>query len=213
MTVFEPYRLLPRAITDVCRQKYLDWELLILQDGEVPGEEAVDEFKRESDTTRMTGFMPAHIVSATTPVLGAGHRIELISLPRAEGCFGNVGRHKAMEQSQGDYICWVNHDNQISPDFLRAHKENIYRTPGCISLVSIDYWKGSIYHGVFPRAGELIFRHVDMLCYALPLDVAKEVDAFGPDMEDSGAADWITLQRAMEIAPVERSLGIVGTHF
>ena len=51
MTVFEPFGLLPRAMMNVCRQEYADWELLLVIDGPAPKgrfapKKAVDQLRR-----------------------------------------------------------------------------------------------------------------------------------------------------------------------
>ena len=123
MTVFEPFDLLPRAMTSVCRQEHTEWELLVVVDGPPP---AGPLAPRQVVEQMRTSF--------------PRNRFGLWELPRAAGCYGNVGRHFALQQARGDYVCWVNHDNLISPRDLAADAENANKTPGCLSIVDIDLW-------------------------------------------------------------------------
>ena len=194
MTVFGSFELLPRAMMNVCRQEYADWELLLVVDGPSPQgrfapKTAVDQLRRHFPDKR----------------------IDIWELPRAEGCHGNVGRRFALDQAGGDYVCWVNHDNLIAPSYLAVHAANIEKTPGCLSVVDVDLWVGDRYHGVYPR--RLARSKIDLLCFAVPLATAKEVDAFGGTIAKVYAADWTTFAACQKILPIEHNHSVVGTHF
>ena len=194
MTAFDTYCFLPRAIACVLQQEHVDWELLLVCDGPTPS----DDFDPERMLARARRRAP-------------GRRMECWRLPRAEGCYGNVARRFALEQATGDYVCWVNHDNLIAPRYLAAHAENIRKSPGCVSVVDIAYWRNAVPHGPFPRA--LRRSRIDLLNFAAPTELCRRVDAFGDGMSREYAADWRVFDALRRLAPVERRAGIVGTHF
>jgi glycosyltransferase involved in cell wall biosynthesis len=194
MTVFETFSLLPRALSCVAQQTLADWELLVVVDGPAPLRE----------------FAPLHLVRQMRKALPR-RRIDVWELPRSEGCHGNVGRNFALDQARGDYVCWVNHDNLIAPGYLAAHQENIDRRPGCLSVVDVDLWKRDRFHGRYPR--RYAASQIDLLCFAIPLAVAREVNAFGGAMSRVYAADWLTFNACRKLIPIEHNRKIVGTHF
>lgn len=194
MTVFRPFELLPRALNCLFRQQYTDWELLLVVDGPAPE----GPFAPRRCLEQMRRRLP-------------GRRLQLWHLPRAEGCYGNVGRHHGLRQARGDYICWVNHDNLISPQYLSAHAENIRKRPGCLSVVDVDLWVGDRYHGVYPRA--LARSRIDLLCFAVPVETARRVDAFGGAMKGVYAADWLVFDACRKLLPIEHNRRVVGAHF
>jgi hypothetical protein len=132
-------------------------------------------------------------------------------LPRAEGSYGNVARNFALAHAAGEYVCWVNHDNLIFPQYLAAHAANIRKTPGCVSVVDVDYWINDRPHGRYPR--RLARSRIDLLNYAVPLAVARQVDAFGGASSRVYAADWIVFDACRRLCPVEHNPVLVGAHF
>ena len=194
MTVFEPYALLPRALACVLAQTHAEWELLVIVDGPAP----------------RRGFAPKRVVGQLHARFGE-RRVEVRHLPRAAGCYGNVGRSAGLSEARGEYVCWVNHDNLIAPDYLAAHHENAKRTPGCVSVVDIDLWKGDRYYGCFPR--RLAASKIDLLCFAVPTELARRVNAFGGNAARVYAADWLVFDACRRLAPVEHTRRLVGTHF
>lgn len=195
MTVFRTFEFVPRAVACVLNQELASWELLIVVDGAVPEDEK-ERFDRLLTSAR-SGF--------------PRHRIEVFETPRAEGCWGNRARRFALSQARSDYIAWVNHDNLIFPNFLATHAANIARSPGCVSVVDIDYWRDERRQGRFPRA--LARSRIDLLNFAVPVEVAREVDAFGEAMERVYAADWLTYRACAARRPVERVCTVTGVHF
>ena len=194
MTVYDSFHFLPRALSFVVQQIHTNWELLIVVDGESP-------------TTR---FDPRRLIQQ----LRRHHtkqRIGVWELPRAEGCHGNVGRNFCLQQATGDYVCWINHDNLITPDYLTAHRENIEKTPGCLSVVDIHLWEQDRYRGRYPR--RMAVSHIDLLCFAVPTQTALEVNAFGGRAERVFAADWLTFHACQKLLPIEHNHRLVGTHF
>ena len=99
MTVFDSFHLLPRALSCVVQQVNTNWELLIAVDGESP-------------TNR---FAPRRLVQQIRRH-HTKQRIDVWELPREKGCYGNVGRNFCLQRATGDYVCWINHDNLITPD-------------------------------------------------------------------------------------------------
>ena len=194
MTVFESWHFLPRALSCVMQQDYPHWELILAVDGPAqPGP-----------------FSPQQLVHQVRRQT-APRRVEILSLPRAEGCFGNVGRHRALDHATGDYVCWVNHDNLIAPQYLSAHARNVAESPGCLSVVDIDLWKQGRYFGRYPR--RFAVNQIDLLCFAVPLATARAVNAFGGDATTVYAADWLTFDACQKLLPVKHNRQLVGTHF
>ncbi len=196
MTVFDTFDFFPRALACVAWQEHTDWELLVMVDGDVPPgcpdpESIVREFRRRHPLAQ---------------------RIEVHRLPRAEGCFGNVARNAALNHASGDYVCWINHDNLVTPGYLTAHMANIRRRPGCVSVVDIWLWAKGRFHGRYPRA--LRRSGIDLLCFAVPLETARAVDAFGGASAKEYAADWTVFAACRDRLPVEHNRGaVVGVHF
>lgn len=194
MTVYEPWELLPRALACLGQQTWPYWELWLLIDGPCP--------TGEYDPRRIVHSFRRHQPQ---------HAVELCELPRAAGCFGNVSRHAGLKFATGDYVCWINHDNLIAPDYLATHAANIAQSPGCVSVVGIDYWRGGVCHGPFPRA--LSRSRIDLLNFSVPTTLARQVQAFGPANQERYAADWDTFAACRLLAPVVQTHRIVGTHF
>ena len=194
MTVFEPFDLLRRALSCVVQQRHAEWELLLLVDGPMP--------ERRDNPEHLARQLRRH---------APNNRIEVAALPRAEGCWGNVGRRHGLDLARGEYVCWINHDNLIAPDYLSAHAENIENKPGCLSVVEVDLWKGDRFFGRYPR--RLAASKIDLLCFAVPLQTARDVDAFGEAMQRVYAADWLVFDACRKRLPVVERRGVVGTHF
>ncbi len=135
------------------------------------------------------------------------NRMEIWQLPRAAGCFGNVGRNFALNHVRGDYVCWINHDNLVTPQYLIAHLKNIEKRPGCLSVVDIDLWISCRYPRRFAQS------QIDLLCFAVPLTIARRVNAFGGESSRVYAADWSTFDNCRRLLPIEYNRQIVGTHF
>ena len=117
-------------------------------------------------------------------------------------------------------MVWFNHDNLIAPHFLGAHAAHFVEDPRCISLVGVDLWQKGRFRKRLPEwnpASATVRRlqagRVDLLNYALPRDLALEIDAFGPAMETRYAADWITLEACLSRAPLRVSETVAGVHF
>lgn len=195
MTVFESWDLLPRAVACVMQQDYPHWELILAVDGPAPTQE----------------YSPRQMVHQLHRLLPK-KRVELLELPRSPGCWGNVGRHEALRHARGDYVCWVNHDNLITARYLSAHVENIREAAGpCVSVVDIEWWQNDRYRGRLPQAWRS--GKIDLLCYAIPLTTAREICAFGPEMQTVYAADWLVFDRSRSRLPVIQNQIVVGTHF
>jgi len=194
MTVHETWFHLPRALSAVLQQTCPDWELILVSDGAVESSEYAP--------VKLFQQIRRHHPHAD---------LQFLEIEPAPGCFGNRARHRGMHQAKGDYICWVNHDNLIHPDYLETHLLNFVQSPYCLSVVDIELWKDHVYRGRFPQS--LRRSRIDLLNIALPLKTALEIDAFGPACERIYAADWSLFQAASEKLEVEWTHKIVGTHF
>lgn len=194
MTVFETYELLKRAGQSVIWQSNPSWELLVIADGPSSKEQ---EFA-QSTIRQLILNRPEN-------------RIELHSLNLAPGCHGNVARNHALNLARGEYICWVNHDNLIHPEYLASHQYNFDQNPNCLSVVDIDLWIGNRYHGIYPRAFQR--SKVDLLCFSMPTRTAKQINAFGGTASNVYAADWIAFDAAHKKLPILHQQKTVGVHF
>lgn len=192
MSVWQPWHLVQQSMACVLCQSHRDWELIVVSDG---GAEDV--------------------VHKTADILGrkSKKRVEMATAPRREGIWGNHARRMGLDYCQGDYVCWVNHDNIVFPDYLAAHAKLVEDSPGCVSVVRLSLWSKGFYHGVYPRS-PLRRSHIDLMNYAMPLEVARKVDAFGPAMEHEYSADWDVFEQASKHCPVKvaNDLDIVGIH-
>lgn len=191
MTVFDPWVLFPHALESILRQTWQRWELVVVSDG------ACDPLVALSLASSRSRWR--------------GHRVEQQSLERAEGCWGNRGRAWGLDWARGDRVVWVNHDNLIGPDYLAAHAAAAARSPGAVTVVEIELWQKGRYRGRYPKG--LRRSRIDLLNYSLPVDVARQVAAFGPEMEREYAADGTVFEAAAAIAPVEWERICAGAHF
>lgn len=182
MSVWQPWEDTRRAVASLIAQTHSDWELILVSDGDC--NPVVDVF------LRVFKHFP-------------DKRVELVCSPRVEGIWGNRARRLGLDYCRGDYVCWVNHDNIVFPDYLSSHARNIAKTPGCLSVVNIECWVRSRYLGVFPF-GEPRLAKIDLMNFAMPVGVARQVDVFGPGIETVHHADWLSYEAASKLIPVER---------
>lgn len=194
MTLFETPHFLPRAISTLLQQTNSDWELILVSDGPFPDSPYHPEKLKKNLLTFHPELRWRNFETAAAP-----------------GCFGNRARHFGLQQANGNYICWVNHDNLILPNYLEAQQENITRTPDCLSLVDIELWQNHLYRGRFPKA--LRRSRIDLLNIALPRKTALEIDAFGKQVERIYAADWNLFAEASKHLKIEWNHQVAGTHF
>ncbi len=195
MSVWEPWELFEHALACVMLQTHINWEIIIVSDGHPP--ESV-----------------FHIVRLARKKLKGFNVMEFITTDRAEGCWGNPARRMGMEAARGDYVCWVNHDNIIFPNYLAAHADNFARERACVSVVPIMLRANQREIGLLPKRPVRI-SHIDLMNFALPLDVAKSIGAFTDDLKTTYAADWPIYEKASKILPVVEydSAVPLGIHF
>ena len=190
ITVYQGDQIfLPRAMTCLMNQSFIDFEVLVMVDGETP----------------LTPYDPHHICRQTLPA-------QIVCLPRSN-TIGFRERHHALELASGQYIAWLNVDNLVFPNWLQNHYENTTEAKGGISVVNIQYWQRTDYWGVLPRA--LAYGQFDLLNYALPLDLARRMDVFGKETESVAHADWLAFERCAREAPVlwRREQPVCACHF
>lgn len=180
---------LPRALTGLLNQSFTDFELIVVVDGEEP----------------LRPYDPAYVCGQTVPA-------RVVYRPRSN-TIGFRERHHALGLAQGQYVAWLNGDNLVYPNWLRCHHENLAGNPGAISVVNIQYWRGPEYRGMLPTA--LAYAHLDLLNYALPLDLARRADVFGPAVEHVPHADWLAFESCARAAPVvwNRDQPVCACHF
>lgn len=167
---------LPRALTCLRAQQFQDFEVIVVVDGDEP----LHPYEPER---LCKGFLPARVVYR----------------PRSRTT-GFRERYHGLGLAQGRYIAWLNVDNLVFPDWLARHHTNAIRQPGAVSVVHIHYWHLAEYWGVFPR--ELAYGQMDLLNYAVPVELARRVEMFGPQEEALTFADWVAFERCARAAPV-----------
>lgn len=180
---------LPRAMTGLLNQTHTDFEVIVVVDGEEP----------------LRPYDPGHVCGRTVPAT-------VVYRPRSR-TIGFRERHHALGLAAGEYIAWLNADNLVYPNWLACHRENLADRPGAISVVNIQYWLRQDYWGVLPTA--LAYGCLDLLNYALPLDLARRANVFGPAEEGIPHADWLAFERcARQAAVVWRpDQPVCGCHF
>lgn len=183
MSAWGTWELTRHAIASLISQTHKNWELVLVSDG--PMSPVVDVFLRA---------LYQHFPS---------NKVARVEAERVDGIWGNRARRIGLNYCQGDYVCWINHDNIVFPDYLSSHVRNVEKTPGCLSVVNLECWVRARYYGVFPF-GEPRLTKIDLMNFAMPLEVARQVDAFGPAMEKIHHADWLTYEAASKLIPVER---------
>ncbi len=193
-SLFGGFDLLARMGACLVAQRHSDWEWVVVIDGGDP-----DEVKQVRALQREFALQAPH------------QPLRVFSVPRAEGCYGNVARQFGLQQATGRYVCWVNHDNLIWPDYLTTHAVAFERDAAAISVVDIWLWKGGRNHGRFPRG--FARSQIDLLCWAMPTELARTVDAFSSAEAQEYAADWGCFDRARRLARVEHTSHVVGVHF
>jgi Glycosyl transferase family 2 len=190
ITVYEQDQIfLPRAMTGLMNQSFRDFEVIVIVDGEAP----------------LQPYDPRRVCHKTVPV-------EIVYRPRSN-TIGFRERHHSLGLAKGEYIVWLNVDNLIYPNWLQNHHDNFGESPGAISVVNIQYWLKQDYWGVLPRG--LVYGEMDLLNYALPLELARRLNVFGPDVEHTPHADWIAFERCSQRAPVvwHKEQPICACHF
>jgi len=182
MSAFTPWWPIEYSLACVVAQSHEDWELLVVPDGDP------DEFARSQVEKIVRKWK---------------YRVRLLDCQRREGCWGNVARNTGTHEATGRYICWVNHDNLIFPDYLKRHMSNFreMKDGNGISVVPIDLKSKGNHLGRYPK-GRLRLGGIDLLNFAMPTNVAQEIDAFGEKHAHVYEADWLLFQRASQTLPV-----------
>src|ERR1044071_5287294 len=109
-------RFLPRALTGLLNQRFRDFELLVVVDGEC----------------RLADYDPEGACGSVLPT-------KVVRVPH-NGMWGFRGRHLTLPMAGGQYVAWLNVDNLVYPNWLLNHFNNVLRQPGAISVVNIQYW-------------------------------------------------------------------------
>jgi glycosyltransferase involved in cell wall biosynthesis len=182
MSAFQPWCPIGHALGCVISQTFEDWELLVVPDGEP------DEFT---------------VTQVTRLIQKWKYRIRLLSSSRREGCWGNPARNTGTHEAEGRYICWVNHDNLIFPDYLKRHMGNFsaMKDGSGISVVPIELSSRGKFLGRYPKQ-RIKLGGIDLLNFAMPTKFAQEIDAFGEKHAETYEADWLLFQRASQSLPV-----------
>ncbi len=180
-------KFLPHALDCLMNQKFKDFNLIIMVDGE------------------SLSYDPVKASHNSVPA-------EVHYTPKTNTC-GFRQRNLSLPYCTGEYSVWLNVDNLIYSNYLANHYSNIKKMPGCISVVNLHYWHQDNYYDHLPKG--FTCGGIDLLNYALPSELARKIDAFGRDIENQSVADWLTLQQAMQHAPVvwHKDQELCGAHF
>lgn len=195
MSAYQPWDLIEHSIWSVVLQSFHSWELLVISDGPP------------------TGRVHEVIQEASFQVPG---RIKLHQVARLEGAYGNMARNAGVYKAIGEYICWVNHDNVLFPDYLLAHHENFEKHPNCLSLVRCEVISRGKYLGMLPKS-EMRVGAIDLMNFAMPLSKAREIDAFREENAMNYAEDYNVFTEASRTLRIVRNEARwetpVGIHF
>ena len=177
VNVYDQHQVfLPRVLTGLMNQTYTNFELLVVVDGETP----------------LRPYDPHELCRQTVPA-------RVVYRPRSN-TDGHRERHYALSLARGTYITWLNSDNLVYPAWLHHHYTNVSKNIGAISVVNVQYWRNEVYRGTLPQ--RLAVGEMDLLNFALPLDLAKRHKVFGPEVEHLRYADWLAFESCARDAPV-----------
>lgn len=104
--------LLPRAIRSVVRQRYADWELIVVDDGSTDG----------------TRRLMQRYTAADARIIYAYQKNKGLAEAR------NTGMHIA----SGDFLCFLDSDDELTPDHVRRRVEWMTKLP------SVDFFHGGV---------------------------------------------------------------------
>jgi len=201
LTYWERPELLSRALYCLVQQTYGNFEVVPSFDGHSsPGLWVYDQFLWHLRRDHHYHKKHQYAANFRPPVVfNSGER----------GHHGNSCRRHALSYCNGDYVIWYGHDNLIDKDFLETHGRQI-QDDSCVSVVGQHYFTNRYdagcrtkpenyisYRGRLPflEPGEKEFKKrgtIDLLQYAVPLDVAKRW-AFLEEDWPTYEADWQTL--------------------
>lgn len=201
-TVYDRANLFPHLLWTVLQQTVASFELIVLEDGEHPRvRQCVAQLhERWPETTSTVTVVPM------------------------DGPQGQVGRHgnplrrRGLELATGRYVCWVSHDNLLTPLFLEAHARNFEKEPEGVSLVNVDYFAREMFlMGKTPRGwrdlGGLEQGDLDLLNFCVPTDAARTAKMFAAEHDGSAAAWWPGLSALLKTRPVVHFGATVAARF
>jgi glycosyltransferase involved in cell wall biosynthesis len=97
-----------RAIKSVIAQQFPDWELILVNDG-------VADYPRDEDGEPIEGSEPTTL-RVLNQFAAADDRIRVVSQNNSNRA---IARNTGMDQAQGDWICWLDSDDEWSTHYLR----------------------------------------------------------------------------------------------
>lgn len=107
---------------------------------------------------------------------------------------GNPERHRGLQEACGKFVTWLSADNIVYPQWLENHLANFAQAADVTSVVNTDYWLPKEgYKGVLPIS--LTPGGIDLLNFALPIEMARDVDAFGERDRNETCSDWKVFAR------------------
>jgi glycosyltransferase involved in cell wall biosynthesis len=120
-----------RAIKSILAQQFKDWELIIVDDG-------CCDYPKSEDGEPIEGSIPI-----TSRILGAfedmDERIRYIHIPNGNRA---IARNTGMDAATGEWICWLDSDDEYSTHYLRELDKAIQDFPeySIFNFGSIIHW-------------------------------------------------------------------------
>jgi glycosyltransferase involved in cell wall biosynthesis len=173
ITVWKREQMLAHAFQSVLRQERPCSEILVLSDGHsrtVP--EVVEPFRGDVS-------------------------VRYLPLRRRRKTWGNHLRRRALEEATGSHLLILGHDCLLYPSCLAAHRRNLAADPERVSVVPIDYWRGTRFDGRMPRDDDVETvgeGEIDLLCLVLPRRRALAAGCFGEAMMRTRCADYLSFE-------------------
>ena len=109
--VYNTATYLPACLDSILAQSYTDYECLLIDDGSTDGSSDICDAYARKDPRIHVFHRPNGGVSAA--------------------------RNQGVEEAQGDWICYVDSDDTVSPDYL-SHLVSLIQGDSCLVMTSID---------------------------------------------------------------------------
>ena len=109
--VYNTATYLPACLDSILAQSYTDYECLLIDDGSTDGSSDICDAYARKDSRIHAFHRPNGGVSAA--------------------------RNQGVEEAQGDWICYVDSDDTVSPDYL-SHLVSLIQGDSCLVMTSID---------------------------------------------------------------------------
>ena len=176
MPTYKRAKVILNAVESVLAQTYKNWELVVVDDG---GKDNTGEV--------LNGLQDS--------------RIKYYELPENKGV--STARNKALELSQGEYICYLDSDNTWHEDFLLIMQGNLHKNGAFDTAYCGQYlFKGEVKtpyamrYGMFNKTLLKNRNYIDMNCLMHKRSVYDEKGGFDTNLRR--LVDWDLLLRYTE---------------